>query len=1437
MVLSAQDFVRALKSPNDPPHPGGPAKIELAQAAWEDESLYIPNKGEVIADWLLTKLLKDKDKEYHCNPLFDIRYSTLLNAIVGLSHDTQQRSKDSKSKPWLSRVPIAPIVLSFISLITKERHEVEVVAATSNYLGSLWSHAAPKLTAETLLECFGSLLDCIFALWNRSAFEPPLPSSLIELFRMIMHSARRSFSNSNNRKKLSSSFVDVNFSLWLDCMGIHVAHENPEHTLVKEIYDTGIEVLFNVETMRLINEPNNTWLRDALARQCSESRRKDLVTACLPLLFTSFIHATRKYRGALFGQGSSQSAGSNAAQSRAALMNFFSICDSLLGDGMGDISTWHTRATLLDIVNTENLFDIRDDIYTPILRQNGVIAVNALTSHRQFPPEVVNFIFTILTTLTRIDYDLVSSPLTRVLPILATIGSGPDPSPISSSDLEVQQNPRAASAYLDYLLDYHSKTRTLDELIVASCGAFQSLDKPENISSKAFYQEVSSSCLLHYQFLDKIKKTSKAFLTPGQVLPVVRELLKRLQDTLKAFEDGVANNGGKHKKRREEKSSSASSGTDSHSTAIALAAMSKVVCAVLPSLPIQSLLENARQELSLDVQAFYKDIVLEYINKALQHSNSKHGVEKWGWEVVTTTLLRLRYSLLTASFALHLDDEKEVIALLFSTLKNSDLSSEVHVELLRSLLYHADRSTVEPMPVLEEAMRLLERGPYSDSEGWSGKLAALSDGSDSVQVPVFHMLSDRWLHVFNQHASDEQCTRWVSIVVSSIVEDKSHGNSLTMTGVSMRTLKSAQFWECDKLRVALLSQVIQWTKYLDAIDVKDVLAKKKVKKVSSTAISQTQTAYLILLHMPIDGLSRNDRSILVRRAVTADLLLSLGFLANDAGQPITLYLREFLRRVFTADEPTERQLNTLHLDHLLESRHNPNVTPTTIELVSLYFGSILSQACRGDDASFVETLQSFQQSAALNLSEGQASTDNLRYVGLVALVKQLTTKHQASSLKETTLTSLSQFGNRLFSFLHPRLENLLSSPAERGPDIDVGTLLQLWLQILRLQRWLHTKGSSVDLFGPRLALKLLSAQASLEVCIAILSLLIEELHHAANHEHHLNVLLTVYLSIGRRFGGTEVADCMSKFVKKLSLPDFSYALDLIIDGLTSPGLRHLDLVHLIHLSSIMVHEAPEGSLKITQNHFSRCLSQFVNRPKMYLKDTTLQAAVLRSVSKHFNDRPAAIRGLDVANTWSLLGTCLAGSTTHDEKTTPTIYHEIVSIISALIRLRRDLVLSTLPHLGVILRQLIFSLKTLPPNMGGKQSRIVADSLPSWINVMDPLTAEESKAVARLLTTLTTKTIVRTHVSTTETQKAESLARPFSKHVSSVLTAYIDLLNDPLCVLPLATRRELAPGCLALCDMMGEQNRDAMMATLDSGGKTTMKALWKEYEKQRYVGKG
>ena len=67
---NALDLVRALKAPTDPPHPSGPTKVEIALAAWNNGSFYMPNKSETIVEWTLTRLLKDKAKDPYVNLLW-----------------------------------------------------------------------------------------------------------------------------------------------------------------------------------------------------------------------------------------------------------------------------------------------------------------------------------------------------------------------------------------------------------------------------------------------------------------------------------------------------------------------------------------------------------------------------------------------------------------------------------------------------------------------------------------------------------------------------------------------------------------------------------------------------------------------------------------------------------------------------------------------------------------------------------------------------------------------------------------------------------------------------------------------------------------------------------------------------------------------------------------------------------------------------------------------------------------------------------------------------------------------------------------------------------------------------------------------------------------------------------------------------------------------
>ena len=52
-----------------------------------------------------------------------------------------------------------------------------------------------------------------------------------------------------------------------------------------------------------------------------------------------------------------------------------------------------------------------------------------------------------------------------------------------------------------------------------------------------------------------------------------------------------------------------------------------------------------------------------------------------------------------------------------------------------------------------------------------------------------------------------------------------------------------------------------------------------------------------------------------------------------------------------------------------------------------------------------------------------------------------------------------------------------------------------------------------------------------------------------------------------------------------------------------------------------------------------------------------------------------------------------------------------------------------------------------PQLGGKQSKLVSGTFTFWITPTQPLGVAESRALRRLLTALTTKTVPRTHIHT------------------------------------------------------------------------------------------
>ncbi|OCH96588.1 hypothetical protein OBBRIDRAFT_765485 [Obba rivulosa] len=1461
VIQSAQAFIRALKAPSDPPEAAGLPKIEIARRAWVDSSFYVPNKAEAIVDWLLTRLLKDKSKERRAdaNPILDIRNWALLSDILVSSDSTNTRNVKAWLVPILNRIPIAPIVIAFLNLLAAQPTDTNLALfkPVSQCLAVIWPLSVPKFTPETLLECLGALFT-LARTRELSVSDPKTDAgqAATRVVISIVSSYRSSLANSSNKKKLYTTFLQQHFRPWLQCIHLEAGNITSDQGLKTEIFLVGSETIFNLDILRQAGELHcDNGFKEALSRAMSEVARETL--SSLPRLFQAFTQAIRRHRGALFSQGSHQAPADTAKQVQASSMAFFALCDSLLASPGDDLLVWQTRVDLLSAIEAENLYNSGDDLAVDVLRQNGKLAVDALKPAWQKEyAERTQKALDVLSALVRIDYDLMAPTLPTIFPRLAMV-------------------PRGGSSMLTYLgliLDHHAKIRAMLPLVVQLLDAF-SVSHLQFVQEqpRAVYQLASSGPLLSATFLDRLAKAIHAYLTPGQLAEAADVTLDKLKSAYDQFMKAEAKveadfGDGSRKKRKKDKreSISAADQADPEWTAVSFALSSQIAVLCLTSLPLHTVFDDVRQGVLRAVHEVISPVVPAAVTSACRRDERRL---MWAAQLVGTAALRVHYALVTArqmQFDSQLDEN--LTSAMLDAVKSEETLSELSLEMLRTLLNEVDSGACDSADVFDSTVSQVERR-LQHASSWSGRSHSLNVDANFTQLPIalLHLLFERWLPLLDAHASPELLSRLAKLMLSSSPEVAARDataephDDLTASVILTRALHNAQLWELHRLRDILLAEAHSRTAILDGIDLIKLLSgsKRAAKQAATFDISQFTGPFEFLLHAPSEYLLRGLRTDFLRRALVADAVIGNALRSGALSeiQPL-LIAREFVRRTLLYLGAVDHQAPKEYVQHLIttplaasvsRSKLEQYLIDMTVDTVGLHASSFLKSAKKGDDALIVALVDTFAESFGLNDDAANGpSSSPIRQRSLLRLLDIIMRDYSLGDFSEQFQVSLQRLHGRMTNTILPQVQTLADQDSGAHNVRGKTDTLDTWSHVLALKRWLKSDAEATPAFGGRLIAHLLSPafpQQDVDtIYVAVLAVLLEEVHLSALSDRSARIdgVVAAYVTFSRICSAellSTIHSHLSLACKSLLPADYGYILDTIHDALSKPGnLSENDMASLVRLSYVLAMSAPEGTLKVNQTHTVRCLNLFAHR-KQFATVLSLRREVLEFVGRNTNDRPSFIRETYLSSIWSLLGAFLAGSDSHDNTTDATIFHQIVGALSALVRLRRDLVLLTLPQLGTVLRLLILSLRSLRPHLGKRQSKLVSDTLPRWIEPGAPLGAEESKALARLMTTLTTKTLVRTHGSSAQEQKPESLARPFSKHAAYVLTAYIHAMNDPLCFMPAPVRRELQPGLFALCDMMGEHDRDAMMVTLDTGGKATMKALWKEYEKQRYVGKG
>lgn len=1433
-IHSSQEFVRALKSTLDPPVPEGPLKVEIATQAWEDASFYVPRKAEIIVDWILGKFLKDKSKAPSSNPILDFRLWHLLHGVI--STDVALLSSHTRpSKTWLAtllhRISIAPILVTFFALLegldSQMRERLSQVV--SSCLSIVWPLAVQKMGTEIFLECFGSFLPVVQ--WCEH------DEGLVRIGVNVVSSYKDSFYHSPNKKKIYHAFLHTHLHHWLESAVLEISLETK--SLLELIYNAGAETLFNLDILRHTHDSKSEDpLFDAMKAISILNTR---VLLCLPRLFTSYVHVLRKHRGALFSQGSNQRPGVATEELQASGMRFFVSCESLLNVVELDAQRWSIKVDLLHLVNHEGMYN-RNQVDVSVLHRTIESALEILgTAWNEEETEITTYVIESLTTLARVDYDLISYALPDIL-----------------LKVLLARSRQSFITFLDVLVDYHSKTRTMNVFLghILPALSYQHIQGIGQ-AMRDVYQMSHSGPLLDTIFLAHLSKAIQIFLPGAQIHSTVEIFLVHLKDTLAEFHNAGENDQADYEEGPRKKRKVEVNATSLHSdaSAISFSLSARIASVVLSSLAMQSIPQATQDDVGQRLSDLRNSFIHHKLRKAFKIIRKRAGSVVWSSQIVATASLRLLYALeISHSSFREMSDDSKLWKNVSDSLLDDGLLPELTVEILRALLSQPSSHQNEGQfqVYFDQVLLYIDRC-FSAGVSWSGRSHHLTlEGQGRAKGPLalLHIIFEKWLPLIESMASRPQLEKLIRVVMSVDVTDYSELfaiSGLHAQSLLGKTLRSANFWEFHRIRAVLLEYLNEATSILD-----DSTGLSSVSELSSVI-----AVYRLLLLLPVEYMPRSSRGDFIKRGLVADDHFSHSSVDSDhastyVDQSLTI-LRMFLKRAVTHVsyvEQSQAENMYKYLEHLLMVQ-NFSLQPSaayisvTVDLIEAHLRELFKVPEKMSIKAVQAILRLFSQS---DLGSSSPWTFDIDCQSIIRMLDFLATAFSFSNFSHEVQVSLREFYQHLSKLILPRVPTAQSDVA----STDIArqcNLLKLWCSLLSFGRWLGL----IDMPRPREIIRLKTVGMSMlasspapdgrdGIRVASFAILLQELHYCGEDRlSHLETVIATYIIHHRVIdiaNRQQIDDHFSKACGALSPSDFSHALDFIYESLTSSQTSTQDLIPLIQLAMILLRDHPPNTLKPIQHFATRCVAIFADRSIFTDGTVPLRVHVLEFVARHCSDRSAGLRMVDLGSIWALLSIFLSGSRIHDDDTAVTIFHKCVTIIGALVRLRRDLLTPALPHLATILQQLIWSMRRVRPHIGAKQTMLVTDTQPRYINAKSPLGPEEAKLLARLLEMLASKTTVRINATNTNAQKAESLAKPFSKHAPYVLKAYIEAMNDPLGIIPSSLRKELQNGLYALCGMMKDYSRNAMMVSaLDAGGKATMKVLWKDYEKQKYIGKG
>ncbi|KAH8107347.1 hypothetical protein DFH11DRAFT_1549620 [Phellopilus nigrolimitatus] len=364
--------------------------------------------------------------------------------------------------------------------------------------------------------------------------------------------------------------------------------QRDEKSLKSEVLQTGIEVLFPVESLKGSADPLETLLTDYFTPSIFQKAQLRV----LPQLYKVYVQETRKHRFAIFGSGSSQSQEQTVQNKvRDTGMSAFTSCYKTLRVYGDELEVWQSVLSLLEVLEEANL-----------------VGFGLSESSESFPKKS-EAALKIICVLTHIDLEIISPLTGEILSDIITFSG--DFSEVQKAHRACTSGPLLSLAHLEGL------SRAIKGFLTPG-------QTPETVQAVL-------------EALEAVWITYADSSGSDDTMDVDEDANDRASNTKSA-------NGRKQKRRKTDEPAVPMSPKER--AALSYSFVARAVAVILPSLPFSTLPESSYATVCSSISEAWE----KFLGNAAQSAFSeKTNAPCWTDQIVTAATLRIRHAFATCS--------------------------------------------------------------------------------------------------------------------------------------------------------------------------------------------------------------------------------------------------------------------------------------------------------------------------------------------------------------------------------------------------------------------------------------------------------------------------------------------------------------------------------------------------------------------------------------------------------------------------------------------------------------------------------------------------------------------------------------------------------------------------------------------------------------------